>query len=322
MYVNRGFLLNMLIKAKRLFQFLNKHFYIILILHTITKYTNNRFSKSVIWLFKVLIFINIIFAVGYIAYFSFLETSVISGFQIYYDLIKVYIDNFLSLLNDLINLDNEDSMIQHYKDYIKNSSSENVNIKAEIKAEVKEGLKEVINEALDRIHEDEIQNQSNTLKNIVLFSGVCFITYFLFVLPGSGVTPEIMSSYNWFNQSLIDFKLNIINYFSNKPGNPSNPGVGSNPEVSLPSNPQVISPSNSLGQSTITPNTPIASSSNLSPCPVSGVATVDESTQTYLDATTVSKLVETQNILSDVLPNEAQESITQIVNRSIKNVTD
>jgi len=315
-----------------MFNFLNKHFYIILILSTLSKFTNNKFYKVITWLVKIFVIVNIIFSVGYIIYFSYLESSFINGISIYNDLIKYFINDLIKLWNDLINLTVEDSIIKHV--------SNNKDINLQIKEGMREAFKEVVEEALDKIHEDELEANSDLLKQLALFSSVLFACYFFFILPGS-VNPEVLSQYNWFNQSLIEFKMNIINLFSK----PSNPGGGtSNNVVSQSSQTSptlsdyypkadVISPSNSVSSdtlSTITPNTPIASNSNLSPSistvesstQTINVVTVDSSTETYVNGIAVSKMVETTNIVADVLGEENSSTILNHVNSKIKNITD
>jgi F0F1-type ATP synthase membrane subunit a len=145
--------------------------------------------------FKIFIFTNIGWIISglsllYILFYILInkellkvEGSVVNGFQIYYDLIKVYIDNIISLWNDLTNLDVEDSMVQRVRDHIKHSSNQDIkDIKDVIKVEVKDALKEVITEALDQIHEDET---SNITKYIILISGVLFL--FIFKINRNGL---------------------------------------------------------------------------------------------------------------------------------------
>ena len=99
---------------------------------------------------------------------------------------------------------------------------------AQIKNEVKAGMKEAISEALNELQEDEV---GGYLKQLVLVTSGLFFIYFIFILPGTSITPEELTQYNWFNQSLIEFKSNIINFF-NKPTNPGNP-----PAPNLPDSP-------------------------------------------------------------------------------------
>jgi hypothetical protein len=249
----------------------------------------------------MLVLANIIFGVGYILYFSVSEHSFFLGLNIYQDLISNYINNLIDFWNGLINHSFiEDSLINEPTNKIKH--------------EIKQGIKDGVKEALDEIMEDiSNQAQSNLLKNIALSSSVLIFGYVLFYLPGSGITPEDLSSYNWFNQSIIEVKLTVFDlihnlFFTGNPGTPPsngpiNPGVNSpitpnnvNLNVYLPNS---ISPSNSIGSeglSTITPNTPIASSSSLTPI-IENTATVwaDSSAQTDLDGLVLNSILQFAN---------------------------
>jgi hypothetical protein len=55
MYINRGTLLNLILKGKKLVNFLNKHFYVLLIISTISKYTNSKYYKFISWLIKIIL---------------------------------------------------------------------------------------------------------------------------------------------------------------------------------------------------------------------------------------------------------------------------
>jgi hypothetical protein len=299
---------------KRTFNFLNKHFYIILIFSTIAKYTNNRFYKYISWLVKIFVLANIIFGVAYISYFTVLEHSFHQGFTIYQDLIYNYINQIINFWNDLINMDIEDNLIKQV------SNKHKHDLEVQMKAGIKEAMKEAIDEALDKIHEDELQYNSNALKNFAFVSGVLFLSYFIFALPGSDITPEALNQFNWFNQSLIQFKLNILSVFSNptNPGAPGNTGAASTfVEVVSPVTSESSNSSIYFGQRTITPNTPIASTSQLPP-----LLTADACVQTRVAALTVSKMETTVNFLQDAMNQSEQKMILDHVDSVIKIITD
>jgi len=299
--------------------FLNKHFYIVLIITTISKYTNNKVYKYIIWVIKILVLVNIIFGITYILYFTISFHSFTLGFSVYQDLITFYLDKFINLWTDLIYMDVEDKISDftnkineiNNKYKIMGNIQEDLglqmkqDISVQIKDGVKEALNEVVDEALDKMHADD---RMNFYKNIVGGVGILLLGYFIFILPGSTISPEDLIQYNWFNQSLIEIKLNIINLFSNPKG-PGNPG-----------GPEVISPSTSIGQATITPNSPITSSSSLSPYFKNVV--VDSSTQTIIGGKMVSKMVETTNVLADALGKEEAATILNHVNSVVKTITD
>ena len=172
----------------------------------------------------------------------------------------------------------------------------------QIKSEVKAGMKEAIDEALSQIHEDEIQ--TNLYKHIAIFSSTIFFVYFLFILPDTSINPEELVQYNWINKSLIEVKITIKDYLVNLISNPSNPP--SSPPASTYST-IPISPINSTDTVTI--------SNYIKTFRSVGV-------QTNIDAMTVSKMVESVNIMADVLPKESANDIQQGVNKLVKTIID
>jgi len=133
-------------------------------------------------------------------------------------------------------------------------------------------------------------------------SGLEILTYFIFVIPGTGTTPEQFIQYNWFNQSLIDFKLQLIDIFNNNidKGGGSTGSTGSTTNTYLNSN-----------TSTPMPNTPK---------PLNNILTTSKGTQTNLNGIAVSKMVETINILGDVLPEEGARIVSDAVTKNIKTI--
>jgi hypothetical protein len=87
-----------------------------------------------------------------------------------------------------------------------------------------------------------------------------------------------------------------------------------------------ISPSSSIGSeniSTITPNTPTVSpKSIIDNTTVSPKSLIEIGTQTIVDGKSIGKMVETINILEDVLNEENSSLIQNHVNDKIKNITD
>jgi predicted PurR-regulated permease PerM len=325
MYINRGNFLKLVNLLQKIYNFLNKHFYVIAIISYLSKFTNHKIFKFISTIFKIFIIVNIIFGIGYIIYFNSAINQLNDLISIYKDLIQFYIDLFMNIWNDLMNFN------------IESTSSKDQLIK-EINNQVKEGmreaLKDVVDEALDKLQEGELEKSSNTIKNVALFGSLLFIAYFVFILPGSSVNPEVLNSYNWLNQSLIEFKLNIMNLFNNKPGNPGN---NASSGFNLPILPEVISPviseSSSIGQSTVTPNSPVVNNSNLSPFNFfkKGVNAstqtlvnnnIDSSTQTELKGLEVGRILSTLDVLGEVLDNETQSTLSKHADSVIKNITN
>jgi hypothetical protein len=108
--------------------------------------------------------------------------------------------------------------------------------------------------------------------------------------------------------------------FFSKPSNPGTPTSGGGSTISLPiseassvftQSPSIVSES----LPTITPNTPVATVQTLSQY-------VDQSVSTDIDGLTLSKLIETSDILQNSLDNETANKVAEHCNKSIKNITD
>jgi len=222
LYLNRGPLLEFFKLVKNIFLFLNKYFYIIAIIQTLSIFTNNKFNKFISKLIKIFLFLNIIFGVGYFIYLTDFVNSYNSLYEIYYNILNPYIEIIKNLWNDVIH----NSIIED--SFIENSN----NIKKQIKEGMKEGVKEALDEALNQMHDDEVK--TNTLKNIAFFTSIVFFVYFIFVLPDSTVTSEVVNQYNWFNHALIEFKIDLINFLNNFKGNGGNGGenIGNSSPIS------------------------------------------------------------------------------------------
>lgn len=190
-------------------------------------------------------------------------------------------------------------------------------IKYSNKSEVKSGVIEALIEVLDEMSPESTNYPS--LNQIALYSSVLFFGYFLFILP-TDLTD--LTSYNWINQSLIELKVTVkdylVNLISNSgatsgPGTPpcfSTPkGPGNIPSLlysSRPSSPQ-ISPISSAD--TVTLNNYLKDYKNV------GV-------QTYINGTSVSKMVESVTLMSEVLPEDCAKDIQQGVDKLVKTITD
>jgi len=143
----------------------------------------------------------------------------------------------------------------------------------------------------------------------------------LFGLPTSS---ETISEYNWINQSLIEFKINIkdivINLFSNK-GNPGNPGNTGISVIPL----EIARSISSEGLSTVTPNSPIVFRNVVEVATqtlVEAKSYTDTETQTLVNGLTVGRSIETINVLADVLDKETTQDILEGVDKIINNITD
>lgn len=259
----------------KLFKFMNKYLYILSIISILNRIyatvKENKFYKVISWTIKIFLYVNLIVGTGFILYFTDFSNPFNNTFSFYYDIFKPYFDFFKQFWNDLLNINIEDSFSSKVK--------ESNNIKTQIKEGIKQGVKEALDELLDEMNESNNNSTNESLKQIALISSVLFFGYFLFYLPGSSITPEELTQFNWMNQSLIEFKITvkdfIVSLFSN-PVNPGNPGNNNNGVdlINSPISPtnnegqmnlyftnstSSISPSNSVmseGVSTVTPNTP------------------------------------------------------------------
>lgn len=293
----------------------NKLLLFLPLLSIFSSLSDKKIFKSINNIIKLLLVINIVLGVSVVLYFTDFVTPLNHTYSIYQDLLEPYIEVIKHLWNKLLT---------YFNNFI-NSEAVNTDSISQIKSEVKSGMKEAITEALNELEADA-DVSSGYLKQLALISSGVFFIYFIFILPGSGV--EDLTQYNWFNQSLIEIKIHIINLFS-KPSNPGNPPInnvieintnltkttidtGTSPIVSNTS-PVVHSP---ISDSTVSPNTPKPNISLF----IKG--TVDNSTQTNIDGLTVSKMVETVNILQDSLDIEVQDMITNHANKVINKITD
>ena len=319
-----------------LFQFMNKHFYIIPLLSLLSKLSNNKYFKSFNWFIKIIIILNIIIGVGIILYFTDLVSPITSTYSFYSDFFQFYIDLIKQFWNDLVNIHNsvEDSIIREsINSQIKNNphiiNKIQEQIQEGVKNGVKDGIKEAIDQVLSDIKEDEVNAKANQLKTLAIIGSSLFIIYFLIALPNS---TESLSHYNWINQSLIEFKLGIKDLIVNLLSGPGNPGAGSagstGAGVVSPINPTIsnfvdaaVSPiSDTL--STVTPNTPIGNSNILPSLPVNLKSVADASTQSIVDGVTVSRLVYMQNTVANCLPQDAQQIIQDGCIKHVKIITD
>jgi hypothetical protein len=264
--MNRSTMLKLMHKLNKLLAFFNKYFYILPILSLFSKFKNNKVFSTINIIIKMLMILNIVIGVAIIMYFTDISTPVNTTFSIYNDLLEPYIEIIKSLWNKVINIFNtlinnfnnlEQSQIKKELESVLKDSSESIT--NNIKGQVKEGMKEAMDEALAEMQEDKIN--TDLLKQLALISSGLLFFYLFFILPGTSITPEDLTQYNWVNQLLIEFKINVMNYFNNN--NPGNPGTPGNLNTVVKSTVDVgvspITPSTSTGSNivTVTPNSPI-----------------------------------------------------------------
>jgi hypothetical protein len=357
--MDRSSLLKLMHKFNKFIIFINKHFYILSfsawVFKSISLLKNNKLIYTFYNLIKILLFVGIVFSVAVIAYFTDLNTPFNNTFSMYYDLLEPYIEIIKQLYNKVIDYFNniisltQQSRVGLDKDSILNQ----LNIENEIKSGIKSGIKEALEEVVEDMENESKIKSDYLIKNFIIVSSVLFTVYFFIYLPSDATD---INQFNSINQLLINLKISVIDLISGKPGNPGTPGIGGNNispvinTISPPMTPAAVSPI-SPSISTITPNTPVASTSslvnaanpqtlavvtnnvsNISPISeyveqstqtISATAKVYQSTgtETYVNGITVSKMIETTNILAGTLGEEEADIIKTHVN-VIKTITD
>ena len=297
-------MMKLMYKLNNIFTFINKFIYILplfSLLGNISSLRNNKIFTTMKTLIKYILIIQIVIGGFVILYFTDFTTPLNTTYSLYYDLLEPYIEILKLLWNKLTtyfhNILNNSELTPN-----KELEAMKSELSSQLKNEVKSGMREAITEALDEM--DANEDPHKLLKSFALLGSGLFFAYFFFCLPGPSINPEVLSEYHWFNQALIEIKINILN--SIKPSNPGNPG---------PTAPGVIETVSSVGSDeTITPQ--------YFRSPVLKPVMVDTETQTILTGNAVSKSVEVVSILQDVLPTEEADKIRGFVNEKIKVITD
>jgi hypothetical protein len=222
--MNRSQLLKLMYKLNNLIQFLNKYFYILPIISILSKFFKTNFYNKFKLVLKIIVYLTIITNIFVILYFTDFNSSLYLTFSLYNDLLDPYI-NFIKTIWNKIKL---------YFNIFISEDITNVTNNPNIKNEIKTGIKEALTEVLDDLKQESLDIESNTnyLKPLAIVSSTIFFAYFLFYLPNS-ITPEDLTQYNFFNSSLIEFKINvkdfILNYFyGGNGGNAGNTGNADN----------------------------------------------------------------------------------------------
>lgn len=275
--MDRSTLLKLMHKFNKFIIFINKHFYIFSftawLFNNISLLKNNKLVYSFYNLIKILLFVGIVFSVAVIAYFTDLNTPFNNTFSMYYDLLEPYIEILKHFYNKVIDYFNNIISLSHQSRGIdKDTILNQLNIENEIKSGVKSGIKEALEEVVEDMENESKIKSDYLIKNFIIAGSVLFTVYLFIYLPSDATD---INQFNSINQLLINLKISVIDIFSSKPSGGSSPGLG---PISPPSTPiSPISPGEastystyfrsppSLSESipTITPNTPVASTSTL-----------------------------------------------------------
>lgn len=315
-------------KLNNLIQFLNKYFYILPIISILSKFFKTNFYNKFKLVLKIIVYLTIITNIFVILYFTDFNSSLYLTFSLYNDLLDPYI-NFIKTIWNKIKI---------YFNIFFSEDLTNVTNNPNIKNEIKTGIKEALTEVIDDFKKDNLDIESNTnyLKPLAIVSSTIFFAYFLFYLPNS-ITPEDLTQYNFFNSSLIEFKINVkdfvLNYFyggnggnAGNTGNADNTGNVGNVSDNIRGDSHIISNNTSPNTSPInSPQiTPRASSSS-SNYPLFNdnfTNVTNTSVQTELNGFMISKSIKALSIINEILPIEAQNNINEIVNNDTKKIID
>jgi len=327
-------MLKLMYKLNRIYMLVNKYIYILPLISMISNLSylrDNKFFKLLKTIIKIIVIVTIVLSGFLWVYFADFATPLNNTYSLYYDLLEPYIELIKHFWNKLISLFNDYfSRLPDPNSQIKNELESAIREStSQIRNEVKVGIKEGLIEAINEMPEDK----PNYFKSGALICGTLLIGYILLILPSN---PETISEYNWINQSLIESKIVVkefIQYLIGNPGNSGNTGNPSNTVVSpiSPTNLDIYFPiqtSNSGGSeglSTITPNTPILFRNLVdvgTQTEVISKTFTNVEMQTYTDGLTVSRSIETINILADVLDEETTTKLLKGVSKNITNITD
>ena len=322
--MNRSTLLKLAFKLNNIFNFLNKYLYLLTfsswVLNNITYFKNKKLFNILYNIIKVILFISIILSVGIIAYFTDFNPALNSLPSMYYDLIEPYIEIIKHSYDKLVNYFN--NILDNIKDFVfkNNTNVTSMNIENEIKTGIKSGIKEALEEVIEDLEEESKIKSDNLIKQFIIASSVIFTLYLFLYLPGSDVNAQDISQYNSFNQFFINIKITVIDIFNGKPGNPGTPG---STNISPPISP--ISPSEassyfkspaSISESiaTITPNTPIVSTSAIDALTQNTVGVINNASNNVSPINTVpsiSNYIE-KEVSTDILKYVSKETETTI----------
>lgn len=307
-------MLKLMFKLNKIITVLNKYLYILplitIIINNLSYFKDNQTFKFIIRIIKILIILSIVLSGLVVLYFTDFTSPMTNTYSLYQDLLDPYIEFIKNIWNKLINIIKYYSPGESTTTQIESKLESVISqVKDEVKLGIKEGIKETVGEILEELQEETVNSNTNLYKNIALTASGLFLFYFLFALPSSPVSPEELASYNWFNQSLIEFKITVLNLFSG-PSNPGNPG-----NSPLSNAGAILTPS--------TPSSPVLSSTSSELTEVPRLKQyVEASTQTILDSLTVSRNLEAVNLMIDHLDKETSNQIADGTVKIIKTITD
>jgi hypothetical protein len=375
--MNKSTLLKLAHKIKKLFHLINRYFFILPVLAKISRMlsdfnllTDNkkRLFKNIYFLLEIFIIIKILVCFSIVLWMTDFVNPINLTYNLYNDLLGEYINFIVNIYNHLLNLINHyfnvlyESITGSVKDSVIKDQLSSPSIQEEIKSGVKDGIKQAFKELSDDLDQKTYSIKSDYFADkatqFFIVAGAAFVIYFIFVLPGS---TENLVEYNTINQSLINFKVSILDLFT-KPGNPGNPGTpivpntnNSSPiipinelEDSLRPISRTLSDSSTSSEDTIRSfmsatrgdrmiprlSPTLSESSNVTITNIPTLAqyleastqvnplTTDASTQTVLESITVTKVNTANTIMMKSLGESNVQLIVDEVNNMVTNITD
>ena len=324
--MSRSTLLKLMHKLNKIFNFLNKYLYLLTFtswfLNNITYFKNRKFFNILYNIIKIILFISIILSVGIIAYFTDFNPALNNLPSMYYDLLEPYIE---------IIKHSYDKLVNYFNSLLDNFKGPQINIENEIKSGIKSGIKEALEEVIEDIETESKMKSDYLIKQFIIASSVIFTLYLFIYLPSDINTVDI-NEYNSLNQLFINLKITIIDIFTSKPTNPGTPGTP--PSISPPISPSEASTyfkspaSVTESIATITPNTPVASTSAIevlkdttgvinntstSISPINTVPSISnyisKEVETDISGFVVSRMVETLDVIQEAMDKETLDKL-------------
>jgi hypothetical protein len=299
--------------GKIIFKFLNKHFYLLSIISYIARLRNSMYYKVISWVLKLVLIINLCITSGLMFSVLDLTTPLNVVYEFYNNLLSPYIDMITSKYEEISNL--------------------NPKIETEYSNKFKVVNKEIINN--DPTVEINETNRYNYIRWLLFGAAVGIFLYVTFIVPGPSIDPGEINNYNAINRFFINSKIyikdlfNAVNVIHNAGPviDTVNTG-GQGPEGAIIFDADIpLSPVSDSG-STVT-QSPVASTSTVAETLDKGkeVAsitplTAEASTQTYLEAKTVSQLIEFREVICNALDTNEATEIKNKINKTIKTITD
>lgn len=326
-----------LIKAyktgKTIFKWLNRHFYIVSIISLFARWRKSNVYYIIKYLMKIVLVINIVITSG--IFFS--VADLITPFYIiesfYKDLFGPYLEliyNYIKeLYESIINIGDKTE-----KKFIKNYLTKDSIVNSEV---------------IEPVVESTEETKYSITRTILVGASVALILYFFFVLPPApptGGESNYLKEFNIFNKTLLEVKIYFrdlfknIDLLSNHERDLSNTiakGKGPDYDPYSPANtPDQITPKASTSSVKLDDirtsrttldelkNIPtISTESNNNPLTIyNPPSLVNKAVQTNINGFTVSKMVESINILNDVLDEENANTIRNFANDKVKTITD